>query len=789
MRLSIEWLRDFVNVSASAEEIAEKFSLSGNNIEEMISPFNVSGKIVAGKVIEVQKHPNADRLIVCKVDIGNEIKTIVTGDLSVKEGDIVPLALEGARLGDLVITPRKMRGILSEGMMCSLEELGLEEKSDSVYRFKEKLEPGTDIISYLKLDDKVLDVEITPNRPDCLSVIGLAREVSALFDVDLKMPKGTFEIDGDCDVSVEIESEGCWRYTARVVKGVKVEPSPLWLQRRLIAAGIRPINNVVDITNYVLLETGHPVHAFDLNLLSSKKIVVRDARKGEKILLLDGKEYELTGDEVLITDGERPLALAGIMGGEESGVNENTTDVLLEVAMFDPVRIRKTAKNHGIMSESSYRFERGVDPNDSEYVINRLSELLYKLAGGISTNIVDVYPKRIEPRVINYPKDLTVKVIGEDIDENVQKKILERLGFKVEDIDEKSWKITVPTFRYFDVERPIDIVEEISRIYGNDMLEGEPFRILVGGTGRTKKQKLRYKLKEHMISEGFSEAITLTFVSEAIVDRWNFVNEKVKIKNPINEEMDVVRPTLIYGLLGSLSYNYKRQNRDVKLFEIGKVFKGTSENPVDIEKIAAVAVGRINKYDYTDYRTFTFYNFKGIIDNLSSILRVKFEYKKADIPGFVPTRTAKVILNGKEIGFVGMVDPEIADKFYDVKDEIYVFELSTEDLYENYKEVPSYRESVVYPSVRRDVSFLVPKSFKMGTIIDELFEYNYVEEAGVSDIYTGKGIPEGFTSVTVYCVFRSNEKTLSEDEINEIWTSIKKKLTEKYPIKLRFEEV
>lgn len=789
MRLSIEWLKDFVNFYDTAEELAEKLSLTGNNVEEIIEPFNVSGKIVAGKVIKVEKHPNADRLIVCKVDIGSEIRTIVTGDLTVKEGDIVALALEGTRLGDIVITPRKMRGILSEGMMCSLEELGLEEKSETVYRFKEEIAPGTDIISYLKLNDKVLDVEITPNRPDCLSIIGLAREVSALYDTDLNLPENSFEVNGKCEVDVEIESQGCWRYTTRVVKGVKVGPSPLWLQRRLIASGVRPINNVVDITNYVLLETGHPVHAFDLNLLSNKKIVIRDAKNGEKLVLLDGKEYEFSGDEVLITDGKRPLALAGIMGGEESGVNENTTDVLLEVAMFDPVRIRKTSKKFGLMTEASYRFERGVDPNDAEFVINRLSTLLKQLAGGISTEIVDVYTRKIEPKLIKYPMNTTEKVVGEYIEKETQKKILTRLGFKVEEIDGNTWNIYIPTFRFFDVERPIDIVEEISRIYGTSKIESEPFRVLSRGIGRSKNQKLRYKLKNHMTSEGFSEAATLSFVAEAIVDRWNFTNEKVKIKNPINEEMDVLRPTLIYGLMDSLSYNYKRQNRNVKLFEVGRVFKGSTEQPEDVEKIAAVAVGRLNKYDYTDNRVFTFYNFKGILDNISDLFKLKFEFKEAEIQGFVPTRTAKIYLNNKEIGFMGMVEPVIADKFYDVKDEVYVFELSANELYENYKEVPLYRESVVYPSVRRDVSFLVPKNFKMGVIIDELFDYDYVEEVGISDIYSGKGVPDGYTSITVYCIFRSNEKTLSEEEINKTWTEIKKRLTEKYPLKLRFEEV
>ncbi|QTA37266.1 phenylalanine--tRNA ligase subunit beta [Thermosipho ferrireducens] len=787
MKVPVEWLKDFVTTNKSVSEIAERLSLSGNNVEQIIKPFPLSGPILAGKIINIQKHPDADKLVVCEVEIGNEKRNIITGDLTVKVNDIIPVALDGAILANgMKIERRKMRGVISEGMMCSLEELGLEEKSESVYRFEDQVPVGTDVVKYLKLDDETLDIEITPNRPDCLSIIGIARELSALFNIPLSVPENNYEKMGKCDVSVTIESEGCWRYVARVVRNVKIGESPLWLKRRLISAGIRPINNIVDITNYVMLETGHPVHAFDLNMVGNK-IIVRNAKKGEKILLLDEKEYEMKGGEILITNGEKILALGGIMGGELTGVKETTTDLLLEVAMFDPVQIRKAAKQHGLMTESSYRFERGVDPDDALFVMERLSTLIYEIAGGVSSEVLDVYSKRVEPGKIIFQKQLIENVIGVQIPEDISKAILQNLGFKVLDRDEKTWEICVPTFRYFDIERPIDIVEEVGRIYGYDSVESTPFRVLVGKGGRTREQRLRSKLRELMVSQGFSEAITLSFISEKIHKCWGISKNSVPLLNPINEDMNIMRPTLLYGLMESLSYNYKRQNRDVKIFEIGNVFIGAKEQPENVEKIAGVAVGRINKYDYTDNRKFNFYIFKGILDNISKSFGVKFSYEDTEIEGFVPTQVAAVILNGKRIGFIGMLEPDFVNKVYDVKDEVFVFELSTKELYENYIEVPEYKASVIYPGIRRDIAFLIPSNFKAGILVEEFEKSKIVEEAGIADIYKGKGIPEGFTSVTFYAVFRSQDKTLNDEEVNKEWENIKQNIINKYPVKVRFE--
>ncbi|ANQ53791.1 phenylalanyl-tRNA synthetase subunit beta [Thermosipho sp. 1063] len=778
MKLSFEWLKDFVKIDKSPEEVAERLSLTGTNVEEVIIPFDVSGKVVVGKVIDVENHPNADRLIVCKVDVGTEVKTIVTGDLTVSKGSIVPVALEGAKLGEITIKPRKMRGIMSEGMMCSLQELGLEENSSGVYKFKDEVPVGTDVIEYFGLNDRVLDIEITPNRPDCLSVKGIARELSAIYDVDLNLNTKVFEGGEECPVEISIESEGCFRYTARVIRGIKVKESPLWLQKRLIASGLRPINNIVDITNYVMIETGHPIHAFDLR--NTSKIVVKDAKGDEEILLLDGKKYKLKGGEVLITNGERILALGGVMGGEESGVKDDTTDILLEVAMFDPVRVRKTSKVHAIMTDSSYRFERGVDPNDAIDVINRLTELILELSGGIPSKIKDVVRRKIERTNINFDFSMTKKVIGVDIPKEKQIKILNRLGFEVKDNT-----VFVPTFRYFDVTRPIDLVEEISRIYGMENIEGEPFKVTVNSASRNKIQELRYMLKETLKAEGFLEAMNLSFVS----DDWSITGYKVQISNPINEELSVMRPSLLNGLLESLSYNYKRQNKDVKLFEVGRVYIEENGRPRDIEKVAAVVTGRLNKRDYTDQRRVDFYTFKGMLENVLDEFNVSASFVPCEIEGFVPTRCARVVVDDKDVGIIGMFDPDFVNQRFDVKDEVYAFELSIDFIYEKYVEVPAYKESVQFPSVRRDVSLLVPDSFMLGNILDSFFKYKYVEEVGISDIYKGKGVEEGYKSVTVYCVFRAKDRTLKEEEVNKIWDKLKRDLVYKYPLKLRFEEV
>jgi len=780
VRISLDWLNDYIEVKR--EEVLELLPKLGFDIDEEGDVFPVRGPIVVGRIEEVEKHPQADKLVVCKVNIGNEIKTILTADLSVKAGKYVYVALQGARLANGVeIQERVMRGIPSQGMMCSFEELGLEQKSEHVYTTDGPLPLGEDVVKLLKLSDWYCEMEITPNRPDVLSYFGVARELAAGLRRTPHFPIPKLRnAEGQDKVEVFIETDGCWRYTARVIRNVKVGPSPLWLQKRLIASGLRPINNIVDITNYVMLETGHPVHAFDLSKLSGK-IVVRDAKPGEKMLLLDGKTYEFAGGEVLITDGEKLLALGGIMGGEESGISENTTDVLLEVAMFDPVRIRRASRRLGVSSDSSYRFERGVDFDDPLFVIERLSQLIEELADGIaSKEIVDNYPRKLEQRKIFVPKSYAKKVLGIEIKHIGE--YIEPLGFEVEEVKD-GYEVYIPSFRYFDVSIPEDIMEEVGRIHGYDQLHAEPPRILAVEKGRSEKQKRRMEIKNLATSAGFNEANTLSFASSKLIEAFNIAGSGVPVSNPIVSDFDTMRPSLLYGLLESLSYNYKRQIKDVRLFEVGKVFSIVDGEPYEQEALGIVATGRESARDYTDKRITTFYNIKGFIEELFERFNIDVVYKKLDKKGFIPTATAGIYYKDSLIGFFGLVDPEIADRLYDVKDEIYAAEIYL-DIFYKIDVKRTYQTIPQFPYIRRDVSYLIPIGYEIENLLKIYKENPLVEEVGIDDIYRKVG--EEHYSVTVYAKFRHSERTLSDEEVDLALDDIKARISKECGINPRY---
>ncbi|KHC90732.1 phenylalanyl-tRNA ligase subunit beta [Thermotoga sp. Mc24] len=788
MRVPESWLREFIDLDWDIEQIAERLTFSGTSVEDILRPFSVSGEIITAKVIERLDHPASEKIIVCKVDTGKRIYTVITADKTVNEGDYVILALEGATLNNgLKIEPREFKGVVSEGMLCSLEELGLEEKSDRVYRFPEPVELGVNVIEKYGLNERVLDIEITPNRPDCLSIIGVARELSALSGRPLKKPQPDVSfVDEDVQFDVEIEDvEGCPRYSARIMKGVTVKDSPLWMKARLVAAGVRSLNNVVDATNYVMLELGHPVHAFDLNRLKNKRIIVKAAKGGERVLLLDEREYELKGGEVLITDGENVLALGGIMGGMESGVYDDTRDLVLEVAYFDPVRIRKASKALGISSESSYRFERGVDPNDVELVSLRLAELIQKLAGGhVLGKFWDVYPRKIESKKVMLRKARIEKILGTKVEEPGN--ILKHLEFQVEDRGD-SYEVLVPTFRP-DVEREIDLIEEIGRIYGYEKVESKVISVPAINRGWDEKQLFRREISQFMKGMGFDEVVTFSFVDSQKVKRWPLVGrEPITLSNPIVSDMDVMRTSQFYSLIQVLAENFKRQNRDLKLFEIGKVYFEENGNFREIETLSAMSCGLENPGDYTDKRNVSFYTIKGVLDELFFRLGVNVEYRAAKIPGLFPTRSARIYVENWEIGFIGMVDPKLLDE-YDVKENTYFFEVDMELLRECASKRPAYRPTPRFPAVRRDISFLLPKGFESVKII-ELFRESggdLVEEVGVFDVYEGRGIPEDMVSVTFYVVFRHPERTLTDEEVNRIFEEMVQKAEEEFGIRRRF---
>lgn len=779
MRLSLEWLNDYIDVTL--DEVLEKLPKLGIDIDDHGPAFPVKGPIVVGKVEKVERHPGADRLFVCRVNVGDGYRTLLTTDSKVETGSFVFVALPGAVLANgNVVEAREMRGIESEGMLCSLEELGLAEKSDRVFTTFEPLTVGADVIHTLKLDAEYFETDVTPNRGDCLSYFGIARELSAGLGRPARYPIPRVDARGDDFVPVEIRTTGCWRYSCRVIRGVRVQESPLWLRRRLVASGLRPINNIVDITNYVMLETGHPVHAFDLAKLSGK-IVVRDAEPGEKMVLLDGKEYQFHGGEVLITDGHGPVALGGIMGGEESGISWETRDILLEVAMFDPIRIRRTSRRLGVSSDSSYRFERGVDFEDNLFVVERLSELIAQIAGGEpSKTMVDVYPTPVERRVIFVPKGLPKKILGVEL-KNVDE-YLTQLGFEVEEAS-GGFEVHVPSFRYFDVSLPEDVVEEIGRIHGYDRLSPEPPRLLAIERGRSERASLRLSLKNLMTGLGYNEANTMSFVASRTVELLPFAGQGVPLRNPIVSEFDRLRPSILYGLLEALSYNYKRQMREVKLFEIGKIFRLADGEPVEEEALAFVATGRETPRDYTDKRRVSFYTFKGAIDEVLEHLGVTASFQPCEPPGLSPTRSVRITVGNDVVGFAGMLELDVADRIYDVKDEVYVCEMYLERLLKYAAKIVEYKQIPQFPYVRRDVSYLVPVGFETSKLLAIYLGHPLVEEVGVEDVFK---LDDEHYSVTVYAKFRDPIKTLSDEEVDEALEGIKRAIIEKFGVKLRY---
>ncbi|NUU99447.1 phenylalanyl-tRNA synthetase subunit beta [Marinitoga sp. 1154] len=785
MKISRNWLSEYIDLTVDTNELVDKIKLHSTNVEGVETLGNGIKGVIVGKVLEIENHPNADRIIICKVDVGDKLLQILTADKSVKVNDLVPVAIDGAILaGNFKIKSRKMRGIMSEGMMCSLEELGLEEKSEYVYKIPENIEPGTDFINYLKLKDDIIDIEVFPNRPDLLSYFGVANEFIAInvaknfgYPEILNLEKGN-------GFPVHIEYDGCKRYAALVMENVEVKPSPSWLVKKLATAGIRSINNIVDITNYVLLETGHPVHAFDLDLIG-EKIIVRKANKGEKIVLLDEKEYEMNGTETLITDGEKILALGGIMGGQDSGINENTKRILLEVAYFDPVNIRKSARYHKISSDSSYRFERGVDPNDTEFVMGRLAYLIQKLANGeVKSVMTDIYPEKINKKKVYIRKTYLEERLGISIADEDINNILNRLGFDSEK-DNKGFNVTIPTKRP-DITEEIDLIEEIGRIYGYHNIPSQlPINNLVGGVSNY--IHFREKLSEIMRLNGFNEAFTFAFMDNS---RMWLKKGEVFLKNPISSELGTMRSLLVYGILESASYNFRNQNRNIKLFEIGKNFlkDESSETGVkEVEKLAFIAIGEENPYDYTDKRYISFYTFKGSLDNLFEYFGIEAEFKRENIEGLSYSQSANIYIKGEYIGFIGKIDNDIAKDIYDINQPVYISEIDIEKLYK-FKHMKKNKVVLTeYPSMRRDYSILIDNKITFLDIKNIILKTGkkLVEEIKIFDIYKGKNIDEGKLSLTITVTYRAKDRTLTDDEVNVIAKKTIEELHDKLNIQVR----
>ncbi len=795
MNISMKWLKEYVDIDMPIDDYCDAMTMSGSKVEtyEKLGE-DISG-VVVGKILEIGKHPDADKLIVTKVDVGEEIIQIVTGADNVAVGDFVPIALPGAELaGGLKIKKGKLRGVESDGMMCSVEELGLKQEDfieapeHGIYIFQEEKELGSDVKPLFGLDDIVVEYEVTSNRPDCFSVIGIAREAAATFGKELKLPEVSYtsypgDVDSMMKVSVE-DADLCSRFVGKIITDVKIGESPKWMKDKLRACGIGPINNLVDITNFIMMELGQPMHAYDLDLLDFPEIIVRRAKEGEMLQTLDGEERPLDESMLLIADSEKPIGVAGVMGGESSKVLETTRTIFFEAANFDGTSVRKTAKKLGLRTDASSKFEKHLDPNLPMIAMERACQLIDMLgAGKVMDGVIDIYPTVREPKSIGYDTEAIDRLLGTNISEEAMIDIFKRLEFEV-NADSKT--LVIPTFRP-DITVNADLAEEVARINGYDHIpvtldSGTP---TVGK--KNHKQKIEDITKRMMEACGVSESMSYSFESpkayEALsIGKDHPLHQHVTISNPLGEDYSVMRTTTVNGMLASLATNYKHRNENVKLYEIGKTYipkaLPLTEYPVEGTFLTVGMYGDVDFFD-TKGVIETLFNRLGIMENISYD-------QKIDMPFLHPGRKASVSYNGEELGYLGEVHPDALDN-YSIGTRCYIAVIDIEKMTSAASLTRSFKAVPKYPAVNRDLALLVKKDILVGQI--EFFIKQrggkILESYQLFDVYEGKQIEEGCKSVAYSLTFRAEDRTLDDKEVSKAMDKILKGLEFELGVTLR----
>lgn len=787
MDLSMKWLHDFVDCKETGRDFAEALTMSGSKVEKWACERDGIENIVVGKILSIERHPDADKLVVCAVDVGKENPLqIVTGAANLKEGDVVPVCLDGAVLPDgKKIKKGKLRGVVSEGMLCSLGELGLTVHDfpyaieDGIFVLSDDpeladLPLGQDICTAIGLSDTTVEFEITSNRPDCLSVLGLARETAVTYGLPFNPPVPEYTtVGGDVSDYITVQNEApdlCYRYMARVVKDVKIAPSPLWMRERLRASGVRPINNIVDITNYVMLEYGQPMHAFDHRHMKDGKIVVRRAKSGETITTLDGTEHSLTEKMLVIADAEKPSAVAGVMGGEYSGIAEDTTVMVFESACFKGASVRTTARDIGLRTDSSIRFEKGLDPENCRGALDRACQLVEQLgAGKVVNGTVDLRGETRElPRIPFRPEKINA-FLGTDVEEARMREILESLECRFED-----GVVIPPSFRA-DLEQEADIAEEVARIYGYNKIPTTEIRGVAHGT-LTSAQKFERTIKETLLALGYYQILTYSFISPKYYDKIRMpadspLRRSVVIANPLGEDTSVMRTTALPSMMEILAENYSDRNKQVRMFELATEYipKGDGELPDENLKIILGAYG--GKFD--------FYTLKGGIEALLARCGVK-EYSVApadDRPAYHPGRCATLSAGGKEIGVFGQIHPAVAEN-YGIEEAVFAADLDVAALSAAVAPEESYKPLPKFPAVTRDLALLCDVDLPVAEL-DRAIRAGagrLLETLTLFDVYTGAQIPEGKKSVAYSLTLRSAEGTLTEAEIERTTAMVVKDL-------------
>lgn len=792
MKVPVNWLKDYIDIDLSPQELGDALTLSGSKVEEVIVTGDIIDKVVTGKIIELEKHPEAEKLSICQVNIGQEEPIqIVTAATNMKEGDIVPTALHGSTLADgTKIKKGKLRGAVSNGMFCSEEELGIagDEPVVGLMILPEDTPVGKDIKEVINLQKAIIDFEITSNRPDCLSVIGIARETAATLGKEYRMPNIDFKATSSNKIEeslkVEVRDQLCRRYMAKGITNVKIEPSPQWMQERLLEAGVRPINNIVDITNFVMIELGQPMHAFDRRQISSNTIVVERAKEGEKFTTLDGEERILDSEILNIKDGDRTIALAGIMGGLNSEVKEDTIEIVFECANFDGTNIRISSKKLALRTEASAKFEKDLDPNAVEIAMNRACNLIEELdAGEIMEGTIDIYPEKLEPHTLKVDSKWVNEFLGTSISKEDMKVYLDRLDLKT-NIEGDTLVINVPTFRC-DMNIREDVAEEIARIYGyNKVPSTIPATQTLKG-GKNEKQVLQTKVIDTLIGSGLNQSIAYSFVSPKVFDKVlipedSNLRKVVNIKNPLGEDYSIMRTTSIPSMMESLGRNYSRNNDIVRLFEIGKIYIPHEDMRELPEERNLVTIGMYGEVDY--------FELKGVVENILHCLGVKKAkfIRESENPTFHPGKTAALYIKNELVGVLGEIHPDVSET-YGVEERCYIAELNLDVLFKYSDTEKKYIPLPKFPAVTRDLAVLVDEEILVQDIEEIIKKQGgkILESVKLFDVYQGKQIPEGKKSIAYALIYRGENKTLTDNEVNKVHDKIVKTLEFKLGAELR----
>lgn len=799
MKISLSWLKQYIEVDINVSDLADALTMAGLEVEAVSDRYDYLNRVVIGRLSKIAPHPNAEKLKLCRVDIGDRILTVVCGAPNVKNDMLAPCAMPGTCFPKGTILEKSIiRGEISEGMLCSEMELGLSADSDGIMELGRDYSVGSSLKKALGLSDPVLEIDLTPNRPDCLSIIGTAREVAAFHKKKVTYPEiflpESFDDISDYTSITIMAPELCPRYAASLVFDITVGPSPFWLQDRLISVGLKPINNIVDITNFVMMETGQPLHAFDFDRLAENRIVVRAAREGEVFITLDGKERRLDPEMLMICDGEKPVALAGVMGGLNSEIEATTTKVLLESAYFDPVCIRKTSKKTGLITDASHRFERGVDPNGTLTALNRATQLIAEIGGGkLIKGTIDAYPNPFTDNVIDVSVTALNRRLGTCLDINDVATHLKSIDCQVNKTGNDMLQVIPPSCRV-DVTRFEDITEEIARLFGYNNIKTTFPLIPAEGRQPPKKIELRNRIKCLMTGMGCSEAINYSFTSRLSCDRLNLEPDDKKrqvlhVLNPLSEDQSVMRTSLIPGLLETMKYNISVQNRNLKLFEIGNVFFDTGQKdslPDEVEMLAGLWTGkRVDAVWFSKEIDCDFYDLKGVIEELLANLRIgRTTFTRMPPASCFYTRpgfTAQINIKNEFMGLVGELHPNVLSN-YDLKQTAFIFELNFDKLINYIPDTKSVSPIPKFPATSRDITLIVNKDIEVNNILQSVMDLNeeLVESLHLFDVFEGGPIPAGRKSISFRITYRSSGETLEDKRTNDLHKSISDRLVEKF---------